>query len=172
MKTAANTHSAIGRVPALGRLSHDSIASGTAAIVTAANGMSCQRASNTEPSAAPAAIRTITASTMPNTNAEKDWVRPSRGPISSTRAGRERPDIKASAHRSGAAVAAASSDPQRSQPPYPKLSSVILSNAMPHRAPAIVAEMAIAIQEDNWGFQGLRLWLNQAVTKMQTAKIM
>src|SRR5579872_559754 len=118
----ANIVSAIGRTPSLERLSHDSAANGTAAIVSAAKGRSCQRGSNTEPNAAPAAITTTTASTMPRIDARKDRVGLSRGPISSKNAGKGQPDINALAHNRGAAVAAASNAAHLSQPPHPKLS--------------------------------------------------
>src|SRR5579871_2005699 len=121
-KTLANTDSAIGRRPALGLLSHDNATNGTAAMVTAAKGRSCQRGSKTEPKAAPVAITTMTIETEPRTNVGNDWVRLSRGPITSRNAGRARPDIKALAHNNGAAVVAASSEPHLSQPPKAKLS--------------------------------------------------
>src|SRR3984885_7582321 len=130
-KIPANTVSAIGRLPALGRLSHDSAASGTLAIVSAAKGRSCQRGSNTEPKAAPVAITIIAIRTMPRANVGNDRVLLSPGPINSTNAGSERPDIRASAASSGTAAAAASSGPQPRQPPTPQLLYVIFSLTTP-----------------------------------------
>src|ERR1700733_1636567 len=170
-KIPANTVSAIGRLPALGRLSHDSAASGTLAIVSVAKGRSCQRGSNTEPKAAPVAITIIAIRTIPRANEGNDRVLLSPGPINSTNAGSERPDIRASAASSGVAAAAASSEPHRSQPPNPKLSYVILSIAIPSRIPAIVAEMPTAIHDEARGFHGLRRWLSQAAAKTEIANI-
>ena len=100
-------------------MSHDSAASGTPAIVSVAKGRSCQRGSNTESKAAPVAITTIAARTIPRTNVRNDRVLLSLGPTNSTNAGSERPDIRASAHNNGAAAAAASSEPQSSKRPKP-----------------------------------------------------
>src|ERR1700684_916561 len=161
----------MGRVPALGRFSHDSDASGTAAIVSAAKGRSCQRGSNTEPRAVPVAITAIAIRTMPRANEGNDRDLFSPGPINSTNAGSERPDIRALAHNSGAAAAPTSSAPHLSQPPNPKLSYVILSIAIPSRIPATVAEMPTAIHDERRGFHGLRRWLNQAAAKTEIANI-
>src|SRR6202040_1632615 len=133
----------------------------------AAKGRSCQRGSNTEPRAAPVAITIIAISTRPSANVGNDRVLLSRGPINSTKAGSERPDIRALAHNNGAAAAAASSEPHLSQPPNPKLSYVILSIAIPSRIPATVAEMPTAIHDERRGFHGLRRWLNQAAAKTE-----
>src|SRR5689334_4869684 len=118
----ANTVSAIGRVPDVGRLSRLRVENGTATMVSAANGRSRQRASNIEPSAVCPAITVVTIRTKPKRMVEKEYVLLWRGPISSRKVGKPRPDIKALAQSTGAAAAAASSEPHNSQPPNPKLS--------------------------------------------------
>src|SRR6202167_1814679 len=116
---AANTDSAIGRVPDVGRLSSVNVQNGTTAMVRLANGKSRQRGSNTRPSAIFADISVVTISTNPRAIVGNDRVRPSRGPISCRNVGSARPDIKALAQSSGDAIAAASSEPHPSQPPKP-----------------------------------------------------
>src|SRR5437764_13665861 len=100
-------------------------------MVSAANGKSRYRGSNTKLSEVSAPTNTAMASTNPRIMVSADLVRTGRDPNSSRKVGSARSAIKAFSQNNAAATAAVSSAAQTSQPPRPELPQHTLSAATP-----------------------------------------